>query len=88
MDALDHVDDLVADALPVEPPAPRALSPLDEAIERGVATLRGEQSSDGYWCYEFEADCTIPAEYVLMMHFMDEVDPALEAKIGVYLRDK
>ncbi|HET7662451.1 MAG TPA: squalene--hopene cyclase, partial [Rhodanobacteraceae bacterium] len=31
-------------------------------------------------------DCTIPAEYVLMLHYFGEREPALEAKIGVYLR--
>ena len=47
-----------------------------------------EQEDGGYWCYEFEADATIPAEYVLMSHFMDDIDDDLEAKIGNYLRDK
>ena len=42
---------------------------------------------EGYWLYELlEADCTIPSEYILMMHYLDEIDPALEAKIAVYLR--
>ena len=43
--------------------------------------------SDGHWCFELEADSTIPAEYVLMRHYRDEpVDAELERKIGVYLR--
>ena len=37
------------------------------------------------WVYELEADCTITAEYILMMHFMDEVDEVLERKIANYL---
>jgi len=44
------------------------------------------QHADGYWLFELEADCTIPSEYILMMHYLDEIDPALEAKIAVYLR--
>lgn len=44
------------------------------------------QHPDGYWCFELEADCTIPAEYILMMHFMDEIDGYIEAKIAAYLR--
>ena len=59
---------------------------LDQAIARARAALLAEQHPDGYWCYELEADCTIPAEYVLMMHFMDEIDTALERQIGNYLR--
>ena len=61
---------------------------LDEAIERALKCLVAEQHADGYWCYEFEADCTIPAEYILMMHFMDEIDAGLEQKIAVYLRSR
>ena len=44
------------------------------------------QNAAGYWLFELEADCTIPSEYILMMHYLDEIDPALEAKIAVYLR--
>ncbi len=45
--------------------------------------LQGEQ---GCWQFELEADCTIPAEYIMMMHFLDEIDARLEVKIGAYLR--
>ncbi|MDX2314111.1 MAG: squalene--hopene cyclase [Gammaproteobacteria bacterium] len=61
---------------------------LSRSIERAVEALRREQSPEGYWSYEFEADCTIPAEYILMMHFMDEIDGAIESKIAVYIRSK
>ena len=36
--------------------------------------------------FELEADATIPAEYVLLEHFLGEIDEALEQKIAVYLR--
>jgi len=36
--------------------------------------------------FELEADSTIPAEYVLLEHFLDRIDDPLEQKIGVYLR--
>jgi len=60
---------------------------LDRIVDRAVSGLLAAQHEDGYWCYEFEADCTIPAEYVLMCHYMGEIDEVLEAKIGAYLRD-
>ena len=42
---------------------------------------------DGHWVFELEADATIPAEYVLLRHYLGEpVDAALEAKIAAYLR--
>lgn len=46
------------------------------------------QKEDGHWCFPLEADCTIPAEYVLMMHFMDDVDVELEGRIARFIREK
>jgi squalene-hopene/tetraprenyl-beta-curcumene cyclase len=63
-----------------------SLSQLERAIQRAASALLGLQHPDGYWCFELEADCTIPAEYILMMHYMDEVDSELERKLGYYLR--
>jgi squalene-hopene/tetraprenyl-beta-curcumene cyclase len=73
------------------PRAPRAAgrdvrAALQAAIVRARDALLALQHPDGYWCFELEADCTIPAEYILLMHYMDEVDPALQAKLAVYLR--
>ncbi|MEN8207205.1 MAG: squalene--hopene cyclase [Pseudomonadota bacterium] len=65
-----------------------AAGQLDEAIDAACQSLLQDQHADGYWAYDLEADCTIPAEYVLMMHFMDEVDVELEQKIGAYLRPR
>jgi squalene-hopene/tetraprenyl-beta-curcumene cyclase len=59
---------------------------LNESITRAHASLAAEQKSDGHFVYELEADATIPAEYVLLEHFLNRIDPALEQKIGVYLR--
>ena len=45
------------------------------------------QRPDGHWVFELEADATIPAEYILLAHWLGETpDPELERKIGVYLR--
>src|SRR6188508_1267746 len=64
---------------------------LDPALERHIVAatdaILAEQQPDGHWVYELEADATIPAEYVLMVHyFAEEPDLELERKIGVYLR--
>ena len=59
---------------------------LDRCIENAHDALLNAQHAEGYWLYELEADCTIPSEYVFMMHYLDEIDPVLEAKIAVYLR--
>jgi len=69
---------------------PGRLGPTEEHLGEAVAAARGAllslQHPDGYWVFELEADCTIPAEYVLMMHFMDEIDHTLQAKIAAFLR--
>ncbi len=59
---------------------------LDAVIAAASARLRAEQRDDGHYVYELEADATIPAEYILLEHFLDRIDPALQAKLGVYLR--
>ena len=59
---------------------------MDLAIERADTSLRGEQRADGHFVYELEADATIPAEYVLLEHYLDRIDTGLQDKIGAYLR--
>lgn len=63
----------------------------NEALENSIASakraLLALEKGDGHFCFELEADCTIPAEYVLMRHYRAEpVDAELERKIAVYLR--
>jgi squalene-hopene/tetraprenyl-beta-curcumene cyclase len=60
---------------------------LDGRIDKALTALLAEQKPDGHFVFELEADATIPAEYVLLQHFLGEsTDAALEAKIGAYLR--
>src|ERR1700728_3385051 len=61
--------------------------PLEASIASATHALLGFRQSDGHWVFELEADCTIPAEYVLLRHYLGEpVDAVLEAKIANYLR--
>ena len=60
---------------------------LDQSIQSATDALLAEQRPDGHWVFELEADATIPAEYVLLRHYLGEpVDAGLEQKIAVYLR--
>jgi squalene-hopene/tetraprenyl-beta-curcumene cyclase len=60
---------------------------LEASIARATDALLKAQRPDGHWVFELEADATIPAEYVLLVHWLGEAaDPELERKIGVYLR--
>ncbi len=72
-------------------PDPADMAPPRDTVEavigRAAAALLGEQRDDGHWVYELEADATIPAEYVLLRHYLGEpVDRLLEAKVATYLR--
>src|SRR5256714_6048634 len=60
---------------------------IETSIAAAASALLGFRQDDGHWVFELEADCTIPAEYVLLRHFLGEpVDAVLEAKIANYLR--
>src|SRR5688500_6444131 len=68
-----------------DPPTGGKLADGLAAAREGMLAL---QKEDGHWCFPLEADCTIPAEYVLMMHFMDEVDVELETRIARFIREE
>jgi squalene-hopene/tetraprenyl-beta-curcumene cyclase len=59
---------------------------LNRSIDAARDELLNRQTEQGYWMFELEADCTIPAEYIMMMHYLDEIDSSLQSRIAVYLR--
>ncbi|MCG8694172.1 MAG: squalene--hopene cyclase [Minwuiales bacterium] len=59
---------------------------LDDLIDDARQSLVELQRPDGHWVFEFEADATISSEYIMLTHFLDDIDPVLEAKIATYLR--
>ncbi len=61
---------------------------LDNAIEQAQRKLLSLQDAKGYWVFELEADCTIPAEYIMMMHFVGDIETQLQDKLVVYLRSR
>jgi squalene-hopene/tetraprenyl-beta-curcumene cyclase len=65
----------------------RAGQALEASIAAATRAVLDYRQPDGHWVFELEADSTIPAEYVLLRHYLGEpVDAALEAKIANYLR--
>ncbi len=63
-------------------------SQLTHAIEKAQETLLSLQHPDGYWVFELEADCTIPSEYIMMMHYLDDINVELQEKLAVYIRSR
>ncbi len=48
--------------------------------------LVASQEEDGHWIFPLEADATIPAEYILLEHYLDEIDDDIERRLANYLR--
>ncbi|MEX2034074.1 MAG: squalene--hopene cyclase [Xanthobacteraceae bacterium] len=62
-------------------------SVLDRHVAAAARALMDCQRPEGHWAFELEADATIPAEYVLLRHYLGEpVAAELEKKIAIYLR--
>ncbi len=59
---------------------------LSRLIAERTEKLWGLQRDDGHIVFELEADCTIPAEYVLLQHFLGETDPDREVRLARYIR--
>ena len=62
------------------------LDQLEPAIDEATQALIRLQRADGHWAFELEADATIPAEYILLQHYLGEIDEAEERRIAKYLR--
>ncbi len=60
---------------------------LDKALSGNADSLAQLQQADGHWLFELEADATIPAEYILLEHFLGAANQQLHEKMAVYLRN-
>lgn len=60
---------------------------LQATIKSAQKKLLSRQKNNGYWEFELEADTTISSEYILLNHFLGEINDDTEEKIAVYLRN-
>ena len=59
-----------------------------QTVDEAKAWLEGQQAEDGHWVFELEADVAISSEFILLNHFLDEVNNDIEKKLAAYLRAK
>src|SRR5665213_3185458 len=59
---------------------------LERGVRAAADALVGLQRADGHWAFELEADATIPAEYILLGHYLDEIDDGIQAALVHFLR--
>ena len=64
----------------------QGLPGLDAVIAETVGAFKRRQRPDGHWVFDLEADATIPSEYIMLNHYLDEREDAVEAKLAVYIR--
>src|SRR5579864_2611849 len=76
----------MADSGILESAAAVALPQLERAVASARAALLAQQRPDGHWVYELEADATIPAEYILLQHYLGEIDDGIQQALAQYLR--
>ena len=67
-------------------PSVDGLDEIERVVAETAADLESLQNREGDWCFELEADVTIPAEYILLEHFLGTIDEEIERKLAVYLR--
>jgi len=76
----------------LKPSQPGTETPIDAEVDRTITEARqwleDQQAEDGHWVFELEADCTIPAEYIMLNHYLDEINDNVEKKLAAYLRAK
>src|SRR5213592_4112625 len=71
--------------LPSAPPEiSESYSAADEEITRAITraqeNLLRQQHPDGHWCGELIVDSTLCSDYVLFMHWVGEVDDAMQQR--------
>lgn len=59
---------------------------IGSAADRSAEVLVRSQHDDGHWAFELEADATIPAEYILLDHFLGIANQPLHERMAAYLR--
>ncbi len=66
----------------------KKINSFNHKLEAKVKEQNKKKLKEGCFVYELEADTTIPSEYILLMHFIGEIDIHLEEKIKKYLLSK
>ena len=70
-------------------PLIKIIRPFENLInKRTVDQKKKKKLREGCYLYELEADCTIPSEYILLMHFLGDINLKLENKIQKYILSK
>ncbi len=64
------------------------LRKVKKVLNEKLLSLKKKINNKDHIVYELEADTTIPSEYIILMHFLGDIDLKLESKIVNYLKSK
>lgn len=64
------------------------LSRIERVLDDAVTSFKKLQHPDGHWVFELEADTTITSEYIMLNHFLDDLEPELEQELAENIRSK
>jgi squalene-hopene/tetraprenyl-beta-curcumene cyclase len=76
----------VDDGRPPTVPSSPLHRALDASVVRATDSLLSLQHEDGHWVFELEADATMPASFILLQHYLGDIDTSLQQRLAVYLR--
>ena len=62
------------------------LDEIDAVIADATAAFNALQKEDGRFEFDLEADTTISSEYIMLNHFLDELEPDVEDDLAAYIR--
>ena len=63
-----------------------SLDDIEAVIADAVTAFKALQKDDGRFEFDLEADTTISSEYIILNHFLDELEPEIEADLAAYVR--
>lgn len=76
------------------PPAPNRVpgallksAPVLRALERSREHLLSLQREDGHWCGVLEGDSILESEYLLVLYYLDKLDPVRRERLATRLRN-
>jgi len=59
---------------------------VNVAIGAAQDWLLAQQAGDGHWCAELEGDTILESEYLIYLHFIEQLDPVTLRKAANYIR--
>ena len=62
--------------------------PLLKTLTLSSNALLERQAETGYWQFVLEADTTIPAEYIMLQHYLGNVDEDRQRRLADYILEK